>query len=142
MVRWLMSEARKDFSTLVERASRGEWQLVGRRARDEVVIAGADEIADLLAVAFPFAPEVFVETTGVEIWLPELEVYGQGSTLDAAKDDLVEAALDFVGAWEGGLRSAPNQRRKSGHVRRVQLARDQTRVADVLFGSTPGDPPR
>jgi len=142
MVRWQMSEARKDFSTLVERASRGEWQLVGRRARDEVVIAGADEIADLLATAFPFAPEVFVETTGVEIWLPELEVYGQGSTLDAAKDDLIEAALDFVGVWEAGLRSAPNQRQKGGHVRRVQLARDQTRVADVLFGSTPGDPPR
>ena len=142
MVRWLMSEARKDFSTLVERASHGEWQLVGRRARDEVVIAGADEIADLLAVAFPFAPEVFVEPTGVEIWLPELEVYGQGSTLGAAKDDLVEAALDFVGAWEARLSSAPNQRLKGGHVRRVQLARDQARVAEVLFGPSPGDPQR
>ena len=49
MVRWQMSEARRDFSTLVERASRGEWQLVGRRAPAEVVLADAAEIAELLA---------------------------------------------------------------------------------------------
>jgi len=142
MVRWQMSEARKDFSTLVERASRGEWQLVGRRARAEVVLADAAEIAELLAAAFPFAPEVFVEKTGVEIWLPELEVYGQGSTLAEAKDDLAEAALDFADSWETELRAAPNQRHKSGHVRRVQLAHDQARVAEVLFGSTPVDSQR
>jgi len=142
MVRWQMSEARKDFSTLVERASRGEWQLVGRRARAEVVLADAAEIAELLAAAFSFAPEVFVEKTGVEIWLPELEVHGQGSTLAEAKDDLVEAALDFVDAWEAELRAAPNQRHKSGHARRVQLAHDQAQVAEVLFGPTPGGPQR
>lgn len=142
MVRWQMSEARKNFSTLVERASRGEWQLVGRRARAEVVLADAAEIAELLAAAFPFAPEVFVEKTRVEIWLPELEVYGQGSTLAEAKDDLVEAALDFVDAWEAELRAAPNQRHKSGHARRVQFAHDQAQVAEVLFGSTPGGPQR
>ena len=51
---------------------------------------------DVVEDAFPFAPEVFVEKTGVEIWLPELEVYSQGSTLAEAKDDLVEAALDFA----------------------------------------------
>jgi prevent-host-death family protein len=142
MVRWQMSEARKDFSTLVERASRGEWQLVGRRARAEVVLADAAEIAELLATAFPFAPEVFVEKTGVEIWLPELEVYGRGSTLAQAKDDLVEAALDLVDVWETELRAAPNQRHKCGHVRRVQLAHDQAQVAEVLFGSNPGDSER
>src|SRR5665648_36467 len=136
MVRWQMSEARKDFSTLVERASRGEWQLVGRRARAEVVLVDAAEIAELLAAAFPFAPEVFVEESAVEIWLPELEVYGQGSTLAEAQDDLVEAALDFVDVWDAELRGAPNQRHKSGHARRVQLAHDQARVAEVLFGAT------
>jgi hypothetical protein len=85
---------------------------------------------------------VFAEETGVEIWLPELEVYGQGSTLAEAQDDLVEAALDFVHAWEAELRVAPNQRHKSGHARRVQLADDRARVAEVLFGATPGSPPR
>ncbi len=137
MVRWQMSAARKDFSTLVERASRGEWQLVGRRARAEVVLADAAEIAELLAAAFPFAPQVFAQKTAVEIWLPELEVYGQGSTLAEAQDDLVEAALDFVDAWEAELRAAPNQRQKRGHVRRVQLAGDRARVADALFGAVP-----
>ena len=136
MVRWQMSEARKDFSTLVEQASRGEWQLVGRRGRAEVLLADAAEIAELLAAAFPFAPEVFVEESGVEIWLPELEVYGQGSTLAQAQDDLVEAALDFVDAWEAQLRAAPNQRHKSGHARRLQLAHDRADVATVLFGAT------
>ena len=136
MVRWQMSEARKDFSTLVEQASRGEWQLVGRRGRAEVLLADAAEIAELLAAAFPFAPEVFEEESGVEIWLPELEVYGQGSTLAQAQDDLVEAALDFVDAWEAQLRAAPNQRHKSGHARRLQLAHDRADVATVLFGAT------
>ena len=142
MVRWQMSEARKDFSTLVEQASRGEWQLVGRRGRAEVLLADAAEIAELLAAAFPFAPEVFVEESGVEIWLPELEVYGQGSTLAQAQDDLVEAALDFVDAWEAQLRAAPNQRHKSGHARRLQLAHDRADVAEALFGATvDGAPP-
>ena len=142
MVRWQMSEARKDFSTLVEQASRGEWQLVGRRGRAEVLLADAAEIAELLAAAFPFAPEVFVEESGVEIWLPELEVYGQGSTLAQAQDDLVEAALDFVDAWEAQLRAAPNQRHKSGHARRQQLVHDRADVAEALFGATvDGSPP-
>ena len=142
MVRWQMSEARKDFSTLVEHATRGEWQLVGRRGRAEVLLADAAEIAELLAAAFPFAPEVFVEESGVEIWLPELEVYGQGSTLAEAQDDLVEAALDFVDAWEAQLRAAPNQRHKSGHARRLQLAHDRAGVAGVLFGATADGAPR
>lgn len=68
------------------------------------------------------------------------DLYGQGSTLAEAKDDLVEAALDFVDAWEAELRAAPNQRHKSGHARRVQFAHDQAQVAEVLFGSTPGGP--
>jgi len=101
------------------------------------VLAGAAEIAELLAAAFPFAPQVFAEKTGVEIWLPELEVYGQGSTLAEAQDDLIEAALDFVDAWEAELRAAPNPRGKSGHARRLQLAHDRARVAEVLFGATP-----
>ena len=96
----------------------------------------------MLAAAFPFAPEVFAEETGVEIWLPELEVYGQGSTLAEAQDDLVDAALDFVDAWETELRAAPNQRHKSGHARRVQLAGDRARVAEALFGATPDGSPR
>jgi len=47
-----------------------------------------------------------------------------------------------VDVWEAELRAAPNQRAKSGQARRVQLAGDRGRVAEVLFGAVPDGPRR
>jgi prevent-host-death family protein len=137
MVRWQMSEARRDFSTLVERASRGEWQLVGRRARAEVVLADAAEISALLAAAFPFAPDVFIEDESVGIYLNELDVHGVGATLEEAQEDLIDAVLEYVDDWQDDLRSAPNHRQRAGFVRRLELARDRADAHLILFAEKP-----
>ena len=76
-----------------------------------------------------------MEDSGVEIWLPELEVYGHGSTLAQAQDDLLEAALDFVDAWQvsaGRRRSGAGRRLSAAGSRRYAPLR--TRVAAPSAG--------
>lgn len=129
-----VSEARSQFSTLLERARKGEWQLIGRRGHAEVVLADAAELARLLAEHCPFEPEVFFEEPGVGIYLHELDVHGVGDTLAAAQSELIDAALVYAAAWDDDLRGAPNHAFRMGHVRRLQLAADDAEAGRILFG--------
>ena len=142
METWPMTEARRQLPTLLDKVRGGRWQLIGRRGRPEAVVADAAQLAELLGVCCPFAPEVFIEEGEVGIYLAELDVHGVGATLKEAEDDLIEAALEYVEDWEDHLYAAPNHRGKVGHVRRLELAGDAAGVRRVLFGEPPAEAPR
>jgi hypothetical protein len=42
-----------------------------------------------------FAPEILIEGEGVSVWLPQLEVYGEGADLQSALDDLVDEVRSY-----------------------------------------------
>jgi prevent-host-death family protein len=134
METWPMTEARRQLPALLEKARSGRWQLIGRRGRPEVVVAGAAQLAELLGACCAFTPEVFIEKSEVGIYLAELDVHGVGATLEEAEDDLIEAALDYVEDWDDHLHAAPNHRGRVGHVRRLELAGDAAGMRHVLFG--------
>jgi prevent-host-death family protein len=127
-----VSEARRQFSTVLDRVSKGEWQLIGRRGRRDAVLASASEVAELLAQSFRFSPEVFVEEQGVGVWLPQLEIHGVGPTLEQALDDLAVGMLEYADEWEAGLRHFAEHKARAGYVRRVQLAEDEAGVRALL----------
>jgi len=129
-----VSEARKDFSALVERAARGDWQVIGRRGQAEVVLAGGRELDELLSRCYPFAPEVSFEDENVGVYLLELEINGVGASLSEAQADLMDAAIEYVADWVEWLHAAPNHCDKAGWVRRVQLAAgDPAALGRTLF---------
>jgi hypothetical protein len=133
--RFGLAEARKMLSALLAWVSSGRGNLIvieprGKRA---AVLVDAEEHAGLLAKAFPFAPEVFFHDDSVAIWLPELAVFGEGVNLDEAKEDLVDAVLDYAESWySDNLRAAPLHAERAGWLQRIRLA-GPDRVAGVLF---------
>ena len=131
---WQATEARANWSQFVNAAESGEWQLISKYSQ-RVVAVRAQDLLSLLSVCYSFHPEVLIEDEGYAIWLPELEIYGQGASLEEAIADLLESAREYADEWEDELRHAPNHRDRAGWVRRIQLAGDDTSLCEVLLGS-------
>lgn len=110
-----------------------------RRGRDELALLVGAQEALLLVADRRFSPEVFGRPGAVSIWLPELELYGQGDDLQAAKDDLLGEIRTYVDEYldSSDYVSASN---RSGHlpfVVRAYLADLRGELAEVVF---PGPP--
>lgn len=132
METWTVTEARRQLPSLLDKAQRGRWQLVGRRNRREVILADADEIGTLLGVAYRFHPEVMINEDEASVWLPELNTHAVGSTVDEALNELADVMLEYAEDWEDDLRHAPNHRDNVGYVRRIELAGDVEGVVAML----------
>ena len=129
----IYSEARNSFADLFDAAISHAPTRIARRRSGEAVLIGRD---DLLALtdAFAFRPDVYFEPDGVSIWLPELAVWGRGSDLQAASDDLVTEVRQFVEEWlaDARLRSSPNHRPHAPWVVKAMLS-DDAQLAESLF---------
>jgi prevent-host-death family protein len=134
MREWQATEARASWAQFVNAVESGEWQVISKYSR-RVVAVRAQDLLELLAPCFSFRPEVLIEDEGYAIWLPELDVYGQGASLEEATADLLDSAREYAEEWEDELRHAPNHRDRAGWVRRVQLAGDDAALCEVLLGS-------
>jgi len=128
------SEARQKMSQIVTQVEKGGLAVIQRRGAT-VMLATVEEQDALLSGCYSFAPQVHFSPGIVEIWLPELEVHGEGATLSEAEDDLVDAAEEYADEWEDRLSHAPDHDARLGWVRRVQLAQAQGRTRELLFSS-------
>jgi hypothetical protein len=126
------SKARGSLSSLIDEVLGGRLRVIDRR-RDSVVLIGTDEMERLLALAFPFAPEVYFGQGTVAVWLPELAVGGEGDDLEGAQEALLEGVIDYAATWEEELRRSPDHARRRGWVYRVQLAGTPERIRRMLF---------
>jgi hypothetical protein len=128
------TEARNDLSRVTDEVQAGGVAIIERRGF-KVLLTSLDEQRELLAGCYSFHPEVLVADDGsFSIWLPELAIYGQGDTLEAAEDDLASAALEYVGDWFDVLHRAPNHAGNRGFVWRLAMADDVAAAHRVLFG--------
>jgi hypothetical protein len=133
--RFGLADARKMLSALLAWVSSGSGNVVVIEPRGKPAVALVDvrEQEALLAKAFPFSPEVYFHDDSVAIWLPELAVFGEGADLQEAKDDLVDAVLDYADSWyEDNLKSAPLHAARAGWLQRIRLA-GSDEIAKVLF---------
>jgi hypothetical protein len=97
------------------------------------VLLQVDSVADELATRWCFQPEVIFEPSGmISLWLPELALFGRGSSVEEAKADLLEEMRIYAEDWRDHLRDAPNHRVRAGWVRRIELAEDDEALARLL----------
>jgi hypothetical protein len=100
-------------------------QVIRRGPEDRGLLVGLDEMWEMLADC-SFSPQVMRGERGVSIWLPEFEVYGEGTDYAEAKAELLE---------EDGR--APNRRGHFSHVVKALVAEVRGELEQVLF---PGPP--
>ena len=132
--KWNSSEARRRWADLLDGAQRGQWQWISASRNRDVLVTSKAEFSALLARACPFAPEVLKESDGsLAIWLSELDVFGQGDTIEEAAKDLLDSVREYVEDWDD-LKDAPNHRDRVWYVRRLQLADDDEQLCRTLFG--------
>jgi len=113
-----------------------------RRGQHELaLLIGAQEMLALVADR-RFAPEVFGANDAVSIWLPELELYGQGADVPAAKDDLLSEVRVYVDEYlaSGEYVSALNRSGHLPYVVRAYLADLRGELAEVIFPGPPAPP--
>lgn len=109
--------------------------VVDRNRRDHFVML-ASEDAQLLLEGYGFNPEVLVEPGAVSIWLPELALYGRGSSFVEAKQDLLDELRDYVDEYLEGAHAylrAPNRRGHFPYVVKALLADVGGDLESLLF---------
>jgi len=81
-----------------------------------------------------FAPVITSGKSGrVSIWLPELAVYGEADSIDAASWALVDEVIEYVAEWWAELGSAPNHAVRADFVLAIGRAGDREAVHKLLF---------
>jgi antitoxin YefM len=139
-----ISQFRQHAGPLFTGAVGGHTPLVIRRGgKDLGLLVGRDEAWALLGDR-TFNPQVMHSSKGsVSIWLPELEVYGQGPTYALAKADLLEEIRVYIEEYladaEEYLR-APNRAGHLPHIVKAHLADLRDELESVIFPGPP-DPP-
>ncbi|MEX2324452.1 MAG: hypothetical protein WD576_01765 [Nitriliruptoraceae bacterium] len=131
------SKAKMSLSDVFDGVERGRPCLVQRRKSPRIAFIRADELDELLRLHYPFHSEVSRGDDGtVSVWLHELDVYGRGTSLDAAIDDLLNEVEIYLDDWETSLKYAPNHSRRRWWVHRLQLADGRSELRTTIF-----DPP-
>lgn len=84
---------------------------------------------------FTFHPEVFFEGTTVSVWLPELAVWGRGSSFAEAQEDLLDEIDQLLGVLEHDDRArlAPNMVERLPWVYRLMGTESDADRLEILF---------
>jgi hypothetical protein len=101
-------------------------RVIHRHKSRPLVLVGADDLVDLLDATHAFTTRSSRGEDGqVAIWLEELAIYGRGSDIDEAREDLLDELEVYVEEWEQRLHHAPDHAQRGWWVRRLQLAGDR-----------------
>ena len=138
-----VSTFRKEMSPRLNSVLHDHLPLPLQRGRGELaLLVGAPEVKVLLGTHH-FNPEVSAgEGGGFSIWLAELEIYGQGSDYDAAKQDLLDEVRDYVGEYlsDSTYVRAPNRARHLPYIVRAYIADREGDLAEVIFPAPDSQP--
>lgn len=86
---------------------------------------------------FEFTPEVLFEASSVAVWLPELAIWGRGTTFAEAKEDLLAEIDQLLAllAEDARLRSAPNMVERLPWIFRLMYAEGDAEREEALFAA-------
>ncbi|MFD7548583.1 prevent-host-death protein [Streptomyces sp. NPDC059578] len=125
------TEARTHLKELLDAADEGRVATV-RRASGCAAVVDVERLRRYLSSVSAKA-EVVSEADGWSIFLPGLPVAADGSTFDAAVDEMVDALREYADDWQARLRLAPNHRDNWGLVQLIALS-DDRQLKDWLVG--------
>lgn len=135
------SRARSDLADLYDNALAHLPTRIERRRADPAVLLSLEDFKALLS-QFEFAPEVLFEASSVAVWLPELSIWGRGTTFADAKEDLlaeIDQLLTLL-AEDARLRSAPNMVDRLPWIYRLMYAESDAEREEVLFAAPAAKP--
>ena len=130
------SRARAGLADLYDDALEHLPSRIERRRADPTVLLSLEDFKTLLS-QFEFAPEVLFESSSVSVWLPELAIWGRGTTFADAKEDLLEEIdqlLELI-TKDARLRSAPNMVERLPWIYRLMYADNDAEREEVLFAA-------
>jgi hypothetical protein len=129
------SEARAHLGRLHEHAIGHLPTRITRRQADAAVLLSEDDFRALVN-GYEFHPEVFMEPSSVSIWLPELAIWGRGSSFADARDDLLDEIDQLLAVLENDERArlAPNLVERLPWIYRLIEAGSDDELVDILFG--------
>jgi len=130
------SRARAALADLYDNALEHLPTRIERRRADPAVLLSLEDFKALLS-QYEFAPEVLFEPSSVAVWLPELAIWGRGSTFADAKEDLlaeIDQLLALV-AEDAKLRSAPNTVARLPWIFRLMYAEGDPEREELLFAA-------
>ncbi len=128
------SEARADLANLHEHALRHLPTKITRRRSDAAVLLSEADFRALLR-SYAFHPDVFFDASSVSIWLPELAVWGRGSSFAEARDDLLDEIDQLLGILESDERArlAPNMVERLPWIYRLMDAESDGDLEAIVF---------
>lgn len=126
------AEARKNFKPLLDAAEEGRPASIRRGNRRSAVV-DVDRLRYALTCLRPANAEVVAEAGGWSVFLPGLPLAVDGSTLDEALDEMVQALREYADDWSSRLRHASNHADNWALVQIVALGTD-AQVKDWLVG--------
>lgn len=112
---------------------------IQRGSEDLGLLLGGDEAWALLSDR-SFSPEVMRGDGSVSIWLPELALYGQGTTYAEARSDLLDEVRLYIDEYLTNAEEyqrAPNRAAHLPHVIKAYLAELGGELEPLIF---PGPP--
>lgn len=136
-----VSEAKKDFSRIMRESSEHlrffKIQNVQRHAASASLLIG-EEAVDLILARYTFTLqwEEDQEQGLWSIYVPEIDVWGQGETKDQAAEDLLTAVLDYLDVY---LEDVPfhlkvGRREHLPYLLRVYLASEDRQAVRRVLG--------
>ena len=130
------SQARAGLADLYDNALQHLPTRIERRRADPAVLVSLEDFKALLS-QYAFAPEVLFEASSVAVWLPELAIWGRGSTFADAKEDLLAEIDQLLAllAEDARLRSAPNNVERLPWIFRLMYAEGDAEREELLFAA-------
>jgi hypothetical protein len=128
------SDARAGLADLHEHALRHVPTRITRRRSEAAVLLSEADFRALLG-RYEFHPDVFFEGGAVSIWLPELAIWGRGSSFAEAREDLLDEIDQLLGVLDGDERArlAPNMVERLPWIYRLLGASSDDELIEILF---------
>lgn len=126
------TEARKHLKTLLDAAESGRVATVRRDSATSAIVDGG-RLRHYLALVSPSRAQVVAEAGGWSIFIPGLPVAADGTSLDEAVTEMVDALREYADDWQDHLLNAPNHRENWGIVQLIGLS-DDDQLREWLVG--------
>ncbi len=118
------SNARDNFSTVLDEAAEGSAPVIERR-RQRLVVVDQSRFLSAIESSLP-TPVAVPEDDGWSLMLPGLPIAADGRTFDDAINEFVDALVEYAEDWEARLRVAPNHAANWPLVQFVRLSSRDT----------------
>ncbi|GAA4401924.1 prevent-host-death protein [Tsukamurella soli] len=116
-------DARDHLEDILDAAGEGRPTGIVRDDR-RVAAVDADRLLHYLMSVHPSGAAVVAEADGWSIFIPGTPIAADGSTLDEAIDEMIDALRDYADEWSDSLRIAPNHADNWALVQIVSIASD------------------